>query len=429
MKSSNLFQKLNENHKEILCTVYKNATVQLDNSCRFKFFTLHGTAHINSLFRIADILLAGGIELSEVHCYWLSLSICLHDIGMITHLQNEDIQGVLGVPQAVDPAIIEDKIREFHHLLVDKYFNNNFTFFIGLGMSTSDLKNVSEICSLHRKKNLLHSHRHGPLGALLRFIDEIDISNERAPIEVLHNSYKEMDGTSCWHWYKHNIVEPWVSSNNVNIINCDGQKKIVFKISISPTSEKSKPYWMHQIYRPINRVLFDDQCHSIIIKNWGVDIRVEKDFDASKICEFTIMKDIENKALTGNRKIILIIDDEIRKLEDLFFPLMEDYHVIYSNSAKDAFDKMNAAPADLAIVDLEIGSGGIWTSDDTGDFKKTGKKIAEDIIEKYPSTKVGILTGSKYNIEDIQTMERLSFLERKPIEPDKLKGIINALIQ
>jgi hypothetical protein len=208
MKNTVLWQKLTTEHQDILLAVYKNAQKQLDYSHRFKFFTLHGTSHINSLFKIADILFKGGLELNEESCYLLALSICLHDVGMIALLRDKDISDILGVSQAVDPVVVEDKIRDIHHLLVDRYLNDNFNFYVSIGMGVDDLMNVSEICSLHRKKNL-SSHRHAPLGALLRFIDELDISAERAPMNIFQHSYKEMDGTSCWHWYKHNITESW----------------------------------------------------------------------------------------------------------------------------------------------------------------------------------------------------------------------------
>jgi DNA-binding response OmpR family regulator len=132
-----------------------------------------------------------------------------------------------------------------------------------------------------------------------------------------------------------------------------------------------------------------------------------------------VWQELEEKALSSNRKVVLVIDDENRKLEDLFLPLMDFYHVIYAYSAKDAFSKLEAGNVDLAIVDLQIASGGLWTGEETNDFKSTGLNICAEIRRKYSKTKVGVLTGTRYPVNNVENLD-LSFFLRKPIDPRDL---------
>ncbi len=58
---------------------------------------------------------------------------------------------------------------------------------------------------------------------------------------------------------------------------------------------------------------------------------------------------------------------------------MDQYHVIPAFHAKDALAKLQAANVDLAIVDMQIGSGGIWSENQTQDFKATGCRLCQEI--------------------------------------------------
>jgi DNA-binding response OmpR family regulator len=136
---------------------------------------------------------------------------------------------------------------------------------------------------------------------------------------------------------------------------------------------------------------------------------------------------LEEKALSSNRKVVLVIDDEVRKLEDLFLSLMDHCHIVYAYNAEDAFSKLQARPVDLAIVDMQIGSGGLWGAAETGDFKGTGRLICQRIFGEYPATKVGVLTGTRYSVKDLEGLQ-LAFFLRKTVDPAELTARVRNVL-
>ena len=63
----------------------------LDHSPRFKYFTLHGQQHLNSLFQILGLFREGGINFSNEELFVLAVAICIHDLGMIVSLRDKEI--------------------------------------------------------------------------------------------------------------------------------------------------------------------------------------------------------------------------------------------------------------------------------------------------------------------------------------------------
>ena len=191
----------------------------------------------------------------------------------------------------------------------------------------------------------------------------------------------------------------------------------MFELGVSPPKEDSLAYWIHQIQRPLLGVLQDEGAANVIDEFWQIRIEIGI---SKELCKANPLgqewEEIEQKALSHGRKVILLIDDEVRKMEDLFQPLMKDFHIVYSPNAKDALSKLRAINVDLAIVDMQIGSGGLWSRKETDDYKATGKKLCEEIKKISPSTKMAILTGTRYNVESIKNLT-LEFFVKKPIDP------------
>ena len=106
---------------------------------------------------------------------------------------------------------------------------------------------------------------------------------------------------------------------------------------------------------------------------------------------------------------------------------MDAYHVITAPNAKDALTKLNATNVDLAIVDMQIGAGGIWKEHETQDFKATGLNICELLRERFPSLKIGVLTGTKHQLPPVETL-KVDFFLRKPIDPDKLLEVVTNVL-
>ena len=430
MSESTLISLLNLEQSIILAAVRAQAENLLGHTPRFKFFTLHGKAHLDSLFKCSDIFVAAGIKLSPDEAFLLALSICIHDLGMVVPLQEQGISKVLdGKPESTDPAVVEGYIRDTHHNLAELYFQQNAGFLIACGLSASQISNVLEISRCHRK--VVMENRSGfvrYLGAFLRIIDELDLSKERAPISVFRNIASEMDATATWHWFKHNIVDGWALDHTVFMKTLNGRRILEFVLIVHPARRESIPYWLHQIRRPILKAIKEDGCGRILSDKFGIEIEFTWAEDRSSVFSFDqSWSQLEDLALSAGRKTVLVIDDEYRKLEDLFIPLMDNFHIMFASNAKDGLEKMAAQRPDLAIVDMQVGSGFIWSEEETSQFKQTGVRIVEEINKLYPQTKIGVLTGTKHSMDGLDK-SKLSFFLRKPIDPDVLsRKVANVL--
>lgn len=414
-----ILNQLSTSQQTSLRAVRHQSGALLDCNPRFKYFTLHGISHIDSLFNILRILLKGGINLSQEEIFLLSLALCTHDLGMVIALGDKDNDILFdGKPQLTDLSSVEDFVRRTHHNLVASYYQKDFNFLTSLGITPQHIGVVREISRLHRqipladKSGLIKN-----LGALMRVIDELDLSAQRAPYNVLETLYPDMDATSCWHWFKHNIVEGWTDSLTVEHRKVNNQTTIQFKIQVHPANKSSIPYWLKQISQPIIKALEDDGAASIIKDKWGVNIEVITDEDGSYTNDFGIhWRAIEERALSSGRKVIMVIDDEYRKIEDLFLPLMDDFHVVVAADANDAFKKLSARSADLVLVDMQIPSGGRYSAAETEDFKSTGSLICRDINSLHPTTKVVVLTATKHPLPSGDLFKPNDILT-KPIDP------------
>lgn len=420
MISNYLQNLLSQDQKTQLMAIQRHSETLLDHTPRFKYFTLHGKEHISNLYKNVDFLHEAGLELNQEQGFLLSCAICVHDIGMVIplkdFLQNDIFSGK---PQPADPANMELLIRESHHELIDNYIDDHFDFLISLGLTPQQCALLRDISKCHRKIDLNETRGYvRSVGALLRVIDELDIYASRAPSTVLIEHFSEMDSTSCWHWLKHNICEDWMLDHNIGIEQ-GTVNKIIFTIAVHPPKASSIPYWLRQVKRPIQRVLYDEGSARVIAETFNLHISIKTSQELSsdiKLGESWVS--IHNKALSAGRKVILVIDDEVRKMEDLFLSLMQTYHVIFAQNAKDALDKLAATKIDFAIVDLQIGSGFQWTAEETQDFKMTGVKLCNEILSKYQETKIGILTGSRHDIGVVEDIKELQFLLKKPIDPE-----------
>jgi hypothetical protein len=180
---SEIETRLTPDQRAILHAVKKHAERLLDHTPRFKFFTLHGKAHLDSLFEILSILQRGGISLTQDELFILALAICIHDLGMIVPLRDKEIREILdGRPEYPDAAALENFVRDRHHDLLEIYLERDLEFLVGLGVSPAQIAHAKDVSRCHRKLRL--NEQFGLvkyLGALLRVIDELDISGNRAP--------------------------------------------------------------------------------------------------------------------------------------------------------------------------------------------------------------------------------------------------------
>lgn len=406
----------------IVKAVKAKADQMLDHSPRFRFFTLHGKEHLDSLFRTLGILIEYGIQIPQRELYLLCLAICTHDLGMVVSLRDYEFDRISeGRPGFSDPVAFERFVRDTHHELISEYMSRDLNFLIGLGITPPDLTTITAIGMAHRRINLDSlvgiEQR---LGALMRVIDELDVGPNRAPARLLENIADEIDNISVWHWYKHNITLDWDLGHNVNSVEHNRAKSIQFDIAVRPPTRDSIPYWLTQVHRPIRKALIDEGAERIIHAHYGVLITAQRSDDLSRASGLKGMWiDLEHRALSHDRKVILIVDDEVAKYDDSFYPLMENFHVVRAPNPKAAIAALEAMPVALAVVDLQMGAGGLWSEIETADFKLTGIQLARTINERFPSVQVGILTGTRHKIPALDDL-KLAFFLKKPIMPDEL---------
>jgi len=428
---SKIIGLLSQDKQTIVLAIKKHSQELLDNTPRFKYFTLHGSRHIDNIFNIFDLFVDAGLKLTEDQAFLLSCAVCTHDVGMVIPLASLDVIDIFeGKPQASDPTNIENYIRDVHNSLVNEYVSEHLDFLTSLGLTPTQCSLVIDIAKGHRKVKLIDCAGYvKSLGALLRLADELDITPSRAPTSILLAHFEEMDAPSCWHWFKHNVTEEWMLDHNVHFEK--GRYSIIkFEVSVHPTSERSIQYWLHQIMRPIKKALIDECCGKIIREQWGFDVKI---FPSPELSSVGIHNEkwcsIEQKALSDKRKTILVIDDEVRKMEDLFLPLMRDFHVVFAPTLQDAFQKLEAFVVDLAIVDLQMGASSIFTDEETSDYKMTGLRISEEIKLKYPLTKIGILTGSRHDLAQVNEFTEKVFFLKKPVDPEFFENEVQRVLR
>lgn len=122
-------EQLKPENARVIEAVKAKSEQLLDHTPRFRFFTLHGKQHLDSLFRILSILLEAGVTLNERELYLISLAICTHDLGMVVSLRDFDFAAIAeGRPGFSDPVGFENFVRDTHHLLIEQYFARDLTF-------------------------------------------------------------------------------------------------------------------------------------------------------------------------------------------------------------------------------------------------------------------------------------------------------------
>jgi hypothetical protein len=431
--TSRIFSIMCPDHQRVVSSLFNHASSLLDHTPRFKYFTLHGSQHIINIFSIADLLIAGGLTLTKDEAYILASAMCLHDVGMVIPLKNMNPEDILGgVAQLPEPNDIEKCIRDLHHEFIGQYIQNHFDFATSLGISLADLGLIQQVARAHRRVNInnLPDGYAKNLGALLRVIDELDITPTRAPLQVLLDQCDEMDSTSCWHWVKHNLCKNWRAHDNVKY-EVGGTPRITFTLSVHPPMDSAIPYWLNQIKRPLHRVIFSEGCANIITDRWGIKFFLQDSpqFSAVAVGNEKWAK-IAEKAISSGRKTILFVDDEVRKLRDLLLPLSQQYQILYSPNARDAISKLETGIVDLALLDLQVGSCGMWSEEETADFKMTGFVLARHIAQNFPKVKVAILTGSRHDISEwLKKATNIAFLCRKPISMDDLEKEVNHVLR
>ena len=149
------YKTLDKEQKDIISMIKKHSESLLDRSPKFRYFTLHGRSHINNMFEIAELLKRVGFSLESKELFLLSIVICIHDLGMVVPLNQDEYKKIFGgLPQTTDPANLELFIRENHHERILHYVSDHFNFLSSLGINPPQLSILKDIVILHRKAPL-----------------------------------------------------------------------------------------------------------------------------------------------------------------------------------------------------------------------------------------------------------------------------------
>ena len=227
------------------------------------YYTLHGTDHSKAIISKLDKLVDGinsGSELTKPEIFYLLASVYLHDVGMLcSYPEDEDRAKKISV-QKKKPFTKEDLIRDEHHFRSGKYIVEKEEV---LGLDHVESECVKLICEGHRVV-ILDTENYNDrlvgdeririklLAALLRFSDELDISYQRAPKELMELLMEYMPDYSRLQWLKHY----YTNGVGISVQQSNGIRKTTIEIQTQyPDRERGRKITQELIFKPIEKSL------------------------------------------------------------------------------------------------------------------------------------------------------------------------------
>ena len=119
----------------------------------------------------------------------------------------------------------------------------------------------------------------------------------------------------------------------------------------------------------------------------------------------------KGKIMDETRKVLVVDDEEIVRLSDMRTLAGQCSNVETARGGEQALEKMQAAPADVVLMDLRMpGMGGLAT--------------LKSMKERWPETKVVIITGypSVYTAREAAKPGAFAYLA-KPVDPDEVLAV------
>jgi DNA-binding NtrC family response regulator len=113
------------------------------------------------------------------------------------------------------------------------------------------------------------------------------------------------------------------------------------------------------------------------------------------------------------RKVLVVDDEEIVRLSHIRTLAGQSCNVESARGAEEALEKMQAAPADVVLMDLRMPG-------------MDGLAALKTIKEKWPATEVVIITGypSVYTAREAVRLGAFDYLV-KPADPDLVLAVAN----
>ncbi|MGG0337220.1 HD domain-containing protein [Priestia megaterium] len=215
IKKSELRKTLSEEYKHRLQRIEQQASPLLARTTNVLIeYTEHTIDHSFGVEQIYDEILKGKSDvLNEHETFFLLAATILHDVGMV------GTKGDLELPD------YENSVREQHHIISKERIMDYRHFF---GFDEIEANLVGIIAEAHRKVNLdaieeSYQYRIGQpirlrlLGALIRFADELHVTNDRAP-EIISEVLKPSKISKLHHHRHQKIAGVGRSTLNPTII-------------------------------------------------------------------------------------------------------------------------------------------------------------------------------------------------------------------
>ncbi|MDI6786659.1 MAG: response regulator [bacterium] len=133
---------------------------------------------------------------------------------------------------------------------------------------------------------------------------------------------------------------------------------------------------------------------------------IHKPFDLEKV--ILLIKEI----LQNNRKIILIVEDNLETRENLFDILKEDYRVCQATDGEEALVRLKEKYYDCILLDLKLP-------------KIDGITILKEAKIIHPDTVVIVMTGYDLPLmlKEVERLNAYAYL-KKPVDPEKLLALL-----
>jgi len=189
----------------------------------FPDYTVHDIRHSDSVVEILGWLIPKSLleSIDDYELFFILEAAYLHDVGMANFpelLQNnneyEDYHSKKEKLGYSEDQIIQEYIREYHHLRSEEYTTKHYLELFLEDEFQSMI--VGRICRGHRddlgnrdlyKNKEMYTNKGicvnlCLLSAILKLADDLDLTFQRSPIEIYRSMYPS-DQISCSHWEKH----------------------------------------------------------------------------------------------------------------------------------------------------------------------------------------------------------------------------------
>ena len=121
-----------------------------------------------------------------------------------------------------------------------------------------------------------------------------------------------------------------------------------------------------------------------------------------------------------NREKLLIVDDEEPILNQLKWGLQDEYEVVLARSAEEAQRALREERPSIVTLDLTLRPGG---------SPEEGLRLLDEIVDRYPLTKVIMVTGNDDPQNALIAIHRGAVdWYAKPIQLDELRGILRRAV-